>query len=73
VLVLKKYRKEGDSKSRECIIGCAENSKAYHLIDPEKATTVITEENIKFVECFDRNTPIMQKNDKKGVISYLNP
>lgn len=73
VLVPKKYRKEGDSKSRKYIVGCAENSKAYHLIDPEKPTTVITEENMKFVECFDRNTPMMQKNDKKGVIPYLNP
>jgi hypothetical protein len=73
VLAPKKCRKEGDLKSRECIVGCAENSKAYHLIDPEKPTTVITEENMKFVECSDRNTPMMQKNDKKGVIPYLNP
>jgi len=73
VLVSKKYRKKGDSKSREYIIGYAGNSKADHLIDLEKPTTVITEENVKFVHCFDRNTPICQKNDKKGVMRYLNP
>lgn len=59
-------------KSRECIFGYAENSKADHLMDPEKPTTVITEENVKFVECFNRNTPMLQKNDKKGVMPYLN-
>jgi len=68
VLVPKKYRKKGDSKSRECIVGYAENSKADHLIALEKPTTVITEENVKFVECFDRNTPMLQKNYKKGVM-----
>jgi hypothetical protein len=40
VLVPKKYRKKGDSKSREYIIGYAENSKADHLIDLEKPTKV---------------------------------
>jgi hypothetical protein len=73
VLVPKKYRKKGDSKSRECIAGYAENSKADHLIDPEKSTTVITEENMKFVERFDGNTPMLHKNDTKWVIPYLNP
>ena len=73
MLVPKKYRKKGDSKSTECIIEYAENSKEGHLIDPEKPTTVITEESLKFVECFDRNTPMLQKNDKKGVMPYLSP
>jgi hypothetical protein len=73
VLVPKKYGKKGDSKSRECIVGYAENSKAYHIIDTEKPTTVITEENVKFVECFDRNTSMLLKNDKEGVMPYLNP
>jgi len=73
VLVPKKYRKNGDSESRECIVGYAKNSKADHLIDPEKPTTVITEENMKFVECFDRNTPMLQKNDKNWFTPYLNP
>jgi hypothetical protein len=32
VLVPKKYRKNGDSESKECIVGYAKNSKGEHLI-----------------------------------------
>jgi hypothetical protein len=73
VPVTKKYRKRGDFKNTEYTIVRCENEKAYHLIHPEKPTTVITEENVKFVECFDRNTPMLQKNDTEGVIPYFNP
>jgi hypothetical protein len=74
VLILNKYRKTWDLKSREFIfVRYAGNSKAYHLIDPQNPTKIIIKQNVRSVECCDRNTPLLQRRNTERVYAISEP